>query len=121
MGPVQGQNLAYSLADDSGSLPIGVPEEYDDAGALFQVPMAPLSNTGGQPTYYDDPNEVEAPVGAGAGRPRVLLMGSTIAAIVVVGFAVLAVGVAITIKPTVSQQAIRDYEAVPGKYLPTMP
>lgn len=39
----------------------------------------------------------------------------------VVGFAALAVGVAINIKPVVSQQAVRDYEAVPGKYLPPMP
>lgn len=118
MSPVQGQHLAYSLAPDSGSLPIGVPEEYDDSG--YQTPMPSLGAAGAVPPIYRD--DLEDPVGAGsAGRPRILLMGSTIAAIVVVGFAVLAVGVAISIKPTVSQQAIRDYEAVPGKYGPIMP
>src|SRR3546814_19100114 len=116
MGPVQGQNLAYSLADDSGPLPIGVPEEYADAGAPFQVPMAPLSNTGGQPTYYDAPNEVEAPVGAGAGRPRVLRMGRTLAPIVLVSFVVRAVGAAIPLKPPVSQPATPASAASPATH-----
>lgn len=120
-GPVIGRHLAYSMADDSGSLPIGVPEDYNDSGAGLQMPMAPLSNTAGGSAPFTYQTELEEPATAGAGRPRVLLLGSTIAAIVVVGFAALAVGVAITIQPTASQQAIRDVEAVPGKYLPTMP
>lgn len=117
--PAMGQHLAYSMADDSGSMPIGLAEEYDDSAPL-QTPMNPLS--GATPTSYaEDPREYDGAIDAGAGRPRVLLLGSTIAAVVVVGFAALAVGVAINIKPTVSQQAVRDIEAVPGKYLPPMP
>ena len=54
-------------------------------------------------------------------RPRILLVGSTIAAIVVVGIAVLAVGVAIGIKPVVSQQAVRSDESVPGRGLSGAP
>lgn len=118
-GPVMGEHLAYSMTDDSGSLPFAVAEEYEDTDAALQQPMAPLSYAGTHTGRTDAPEEFEEPVPAA--RPRILLLGSTIAAIVVVGFAVLAVGVAIGIKPTASQQAVRDTEAVPGKYLPPMP
>lgn len=117
--PVIGEHLAYSMADDSGSLPFGVAEEYQADNNPLQTPMSPLPNVPPGAGYADDPNEIEDPVGAG--RPRVLLLGSTVAAAVVVGFSVLAVGVAIAIKPTASEQAVRDYEAVPGNYLPPMP
>lgn len=119
-GPVIGDHLAYSMVDDSGSLPLGMPEEYDTGSNSLQTPMAPLPNVPPGSGYADDPREIIDDL-VGGGRPRVLLLGSTIAAIVVVGFSVLAVGVAIAFKPTASQQAVRDYEAVPGKYLPPMP
>ncbi|MGK2855396.1 MAG: hypothetical protein ACSLE3_15040, partial [Microbacteriaceae bacterium] len=116
---VIGEHLAYSMAEDSGSIPLGIPEEYDETP--LQTPMSPLSNVSASAPHTDDPDEFEEPTAATGGRPRVLLLGSTIAASVVVGFAVLAVGVAINIKPAVSQQAVRDYEAVPGKSMPPMP
>ncbi|MDN4521282.1 hypothetical protein [Mycolicibacterium austroafricanum] len=117
-GPQIGEHLAYSMAPDSGSMSVGYGADYGQYGSEvpLQASMAPLGHT-------DDPDEVEEqPMSAvPAGRPRILLVGSTIAAIVVVGFAALAVVVAISIQPAASQQAIRDYEAVPGKYLPVMP
>ena len=138
-GPVQGQHLAYSLVDDSSALSAG----YSSYPSGYQsVPgYTGTSSYGSTPGYGNAPGfsstamtqaapaaEVD-PVGYPAAtaaatpvaRPRILLVGSTIAAIVVVGFAVLAVGVAIGIKPTVSEQAVRGDESVPGKYLPVLP
>ncbi|OBY29898.1 hypothetical protein [Mycolicibacter kumamotonensis] len=108
---VPGQQLAYSeVADDTGSWPPA------DA-APMQTPLEPLSAI--------DPDEVDDADGAATpepARPRVLLVGSTIAGIVVVGFAALAVSVAIGIRPTVSQQALRVQDpSVPGDYLPVTP
>lgn len=124
-GSIPSQNLAYSMADDSGPLDLA----YASTGTSgpLQTPLAPLS--------YGDRAGVAGVSGASAtavpvetddlapppARPKVLLVGSTIAAAIVVGFAVLAVGVAVQIKPTASNQAVRDIEAVPGKYLPVMP
>ncbi|MDZ4269657.1 MAG: hypothetical protein U1D00_28910, partial [Mycobacterium sp.] len=113
-GPQIGEHLAYSMDPDSGAFDAGYGPYGNDVP--MQAPMAPLS-------HADDPDEFdeEPAVAAAPGRPRILLVGSTIAAIVVVGFATLAVVVAISIQPAAVQQAIRDYEAVPGKYLPVMP
>ena len=117
--PVMGQHLAYSMADDTGSLPFGSVDSREYGASPLQMPTGPVSNATAAAFHTNDPNEFDQPV-AGA-RPRILLLGSTIAAIVIVGFAVLAVGVAINIQPTASEQAVRDAEAVPGKYLPPMP
>jgi hypothetical protein len=54
-------------------------------------------------------------------RPRILLVGSTLVAVVIVILALAATGVAIAFKPTASEQAVRVEESVPGKYLPVMP
>jgi hypothetical protein len=111
--PQVGQ-LAYSLADDGQPLTAYMGNSGGSRGSSgLQTPMAPLS-------HADDPREADGAAAAPA-RPRMLLLGSTIAAIVIVGFAVLAVGVAIGIKPTAGTQAVRENEAVPGKYLPVMP
>jgi len=116
-GPQIGEHLAYSMDPDSSSTPLAYVDDFGGFGDVpMQSPMASLSHT-------DDPTEVDddiAPAGTG-GRPRILLVGSTIAAIVVVGFATLAVVVAISIKPSATIQAIRGDESVPGKFLPTMP
>ncbi|MEW5808617.1 MAG: hypothetical protein AB1925_04110 [Actinomycetota bacterium] len=115
--PQIGEHLAYSLDPDSSSTPLAY---VDDFGGFSDVPMqSPMASL----SHTDDPTEVEddlVPASTG-GRPRILLVGSTIAAIVVVGFAALAVVVAISIKPSATIQAIRGDESVPGKYLPTMP
>lgn len=108
----QRQQLAYSEVDDTGGLDTEF--EYADTDVPLQTPMRPLSAI--------DPEEVDDGVTAAAPRPKMLLLGSTVAAIVVVGFAALAVSVAISIRPTVTQQAIRmQDETVPGKYFPVTP
>ncbi len=105
----QAQQLAYSEVDEA--------EDYavDSAAVPLQTPMAPLSSV--------DPNEFEFEEDdAPAGRPRVLLLGSAVAALVVVGFAALAVSVAIGIRPAVSSQAVRlSDESLAGKYFPVAP
>ncbi|MFV8228628.1 hypothetical protein [Mycolicibacterium fortuitum] len=107
LGP-QVQQLAYSQVDDPGDDVLGT------ADVPMQTPMRPLSAI--------DPDEVEAGEDTAPARPRVLLLGSTVAAIVIVGFAALAVSVAISIRPTASEQAIRmQQETVPGKYFPVAP
>ncbi len=104
----QAPQLAYSEVDDA----------EDDAWAAADVPM----QTPMRPLSAVDPEELESEEDAPAVRPKVLLLGSTVAAIVVVGFAALAVTVAINIRPQVTEQAIRlQNEAVPGKYFPVAP
>lgn len=115
MSPQLGDQLAYSMAPDSDPIDLGYSPEIDayDSG----IPSQPL-----EPHPYDPAELAAAPTTATpAARPRTMLVGSTIAAMVMTGFAVLAVVVAISIQPTASEQAIRDYESVPGKYLPVMP
>lgn len=109
----QAQQLAYSEVDDTGGLDTDF--EYADTDVPLQTPMRPLSAI--------DPEEVEDDgATAAAPRPKMLLLGSTVAAVVVVGFAALAVSVAISIRPTATQQAIRmQDETVPGKYFPVTP
>src|SRR5690625_4908655 len=96
----QGDQLAYSEVDEGDDL-----DDLDAVGGADEF------------TPFDT---ARAP--AASQRPRALLLGSTVAAAVVVGFAALAVGVAIGVKPVNSQQAIRTQDdAVPGKYFPTSP
>ncbi|MGE2716268.1 hypothetical protein ACQI4L_19615, partial [Mycolicibacterium litorale] len=107
LGP-QAQQLAYSEVDGYS--------DFDLSGAVpMQTPMQPLSAV--------DPEEVESDEeDAPAARPRALLLGSTVAAVVVVGFAALAVSVALNIRPDVTQQAVRlSEESVAGKYFPVAP
>ena len=111
LGP-QVQQLAYSEVADTGEFE----SEYNyAAGAVpMQTPMRALS--------INDPEEVEDDAVVAGPRPKMLLVGSTVAAVVVVGFAALAVSVAIGIRPAASQQAIRmQQETVPGKYFPVAP
>ncbi|BBZ35911.1 hypothetical protein [Mycolicibacterium confluentis] len=105
----QAQQLAYSEVDEAEDCAV------DSAVVPMQTPMQPLSAV--------DPDEVEFEEGdAPAGRPRVLLLGSAVAALVVVGFAALAVSVAIGIRPAVSSQAVRlTDESLAGKYFPVAP
>lgn len=103
----QEPQLAYSEVEDSGSFPVA------SGDVPMQTPMHPLSAI--------DPEEFDAEDAAPEGRPRVLLLGSTVAAVVVVGFAALAVSVAINIRPTVSEQAVRLDDSVAGKYFPVAP
>ncbi|MGV0715833.1 hypothetical protein ABQE93_10545 [Mycolicibacterium sp. XJ662] len=106
---VQAQQLAYSQVEDSGDFGLV------GADVPLQTPMQPLSAV--DPEEFETEEEDVAP-----NRPRVLLLGSTVAAVVVVGFAALAVSVAINIRPTASVQDVRlQEEAVAGKYFPNSP
>ena len=114
--PQLGPQLAYSEAADSGPLPF-------EAGNYSDVPMqsamAPLSATA-----YDDLEESEESF-APQGRPRMLLVGSSLAGLVVVGFAALAVTVAIGIRPTAAVAPVPNeaqYVNPPqDKFLPYVP
>ncbi len=122
----QGEQLAYSAVDEGDDLgglgdygDYGGPDDYGGPGepAPFD---AGFTDAAGD-DWADDPTAT-APASVAARRPRALLLGSTVAAAVVVGFAALAVGVAIGVKPVNRQQAIRTQgDAVPGKYFPTSP
>ena len=109
LGP-QAQQLAYSQVDDV--------QDFELAGAAvpMQTPMQPLSAV--DPADYETEEDEVVP----AKRPPALLLGSTIAAVVVVGFAALAVNVAINIRPQAHEQAVRvAEESVGGKYFPVAP
>ena len=114
MAPAEPQ-LAYSEVDEFGTETGGMSLAGPASGGQIPMPMRPLPDI--------DPDELDAvDPGVDQGRPRVLLLGSAVAAVVVVGFAALAVSVAIGIRPVVSEQAIRmNEEAVPGKYFPVSP
>ncbi|OSC34124.1 hypothetical protein B8W67_08185 [Mycolicibacillus koreensis] len=109
----QGEQLAYSEVDEGDDLEgFG---DYDGYGGAGGVADGTGDDWANEPT-------ATGPASVAAHRPRALLLGSTVAAAVVVGFAALAVGVAIGVKPVNSQQAIRTQDdAVPGKYFPTSP
>lgn len=108
----QAQQLAYSQVDDAGDF--GIP----GGEVPMQTPMRPLSAM--DPQDYET-EEAEADDSA-ADRPRALLLGSTVAAVVVVGFAALAVTVALNIRPDVREQAIRlTDDTLAGKYFPVAP
>ncbi len=109
----QAQQLAYSQVNDA--------EDYGiaDAAVPMQTPMRPLGAV--DPQDYEV-EEVAQDAAAPADRPRALLLGSTVAAVVVVGFAALAVTVALNIRPDVREQAIRlTDDALAGKYFPVAP
>lgn len=108
-----GPHLAYSLASDSGSLPPLSAAEYD---IPMQTAMSPLSQ------LLDTQEEEESTADASRRHPRLLLLGSSIAAAVIVGFAALAVTVAIGIRPTANQQTVEQQAAHPvPTFLPLQP
>lgn len=106
-------HLAYSQVDDSGGL------AWAAEDIPQQTPMQPLS-VDAAADYETE--EVEEPDTGRVRQPRTLLIGSTVAAVVVVGFAVLAVSVAINIRPESDRQTVRTAEeTVTGKYFPPAP
>ncbi|BBZ62576.1 phosphopeptide-binding protein [Mycolicibacterium monacense] len=109
----QAQQLAYSQVDDAEDFGIA------DAAVPMQTPMRPLSAVDSQDYEVEESAEEAA---APADRPRALLLGSTVAAVVVVGFAALAVTVALNIRPDVREQAVRlTDDSLAGKYFPVAP
>ena len=106
------QQLAYSLDPDLE--PAGEVTAYGPAAAA----EAGYVDTGYDDYGYEDGYEEEPE----QRDRRPLLIGSTVAAFMIVGFATLAVSVAVSIKPTSSAQALRlQDDAVPGKYFPVAP
>lgn len=99
LGP-QGSQLAYSEVDeiDDGCFPAG--------GAPPPNQMPPLTVDPGEADFADD--------AAVSSRTKVSLLGSAVAAVVTVGFAALALSVAIGIGPTTNQQAIRTLFVLTG-------
>ena len=109
LSPQIGPQLAYSMVDDSGSLPpLGTTGNYDASDIPSQSRMSPLSQA-------DDDDEEDDTVAAGAVavRPRYLLLGCGIAATIVVAFAALAVTVAVGLRPAARQVAMAQPQQHP--------
>ncbi|MCB9440552.1 MAG: hypothetical protein H6523_09925 [Mycolicibacterium sp.] len=109
------QQLAYSLDPDLE--PAGEATAYGPAAAAeagyVDTGYGDYDDYGYEDGYEEEPEQRDR---------RPLLIGSTVAAFMIVGFATLAVSVAVSIKPTSSSQALRlQDDAVPGKYFPVAP
>lgn len=143
MATAQGENTALALAAGAAMTGMTPTAASPVAGPASADPsMTQLSPQGPQlaysevdddeawePTQLDEPDADEdwesteylAPLERRA-RPRALLVGSTFAAAVVVGFAALAVGVAVGVSPTAARQDVRaQAPSVPGNYFPNSP
>jgi hypothetical protein len=95
MRPAHGEQLAYSMAEESELLPMDAMSESEDDYAEDIAPRL---------------------------SPRSLLISNAVVAFAIIGFAVLAVVLAVTIRPTSSQQPVQGHpNAAPGKYMPPLP
>ncbi|HWT50203.1 MAG TPA: hypothetical protein VN255_17085, partial [Mycobacterium sp.] len=94
--------LAYSMADE------GEPLGMDQLGPEFDE--------------YDDVDDTEGATGRVPLSRRSLVLGNAVIAFAVIGFASLAVAVAVAIRPTSSQQPVVGHQnAAPGKFMPLLP
>ena len=94
--------LAYSMAGDSELLPV----EMDEYGPEFDE-FGDFDEAGGGPARLSR---------------RSLLIGNAVIAFAVIGFASLAVAVAIAVRPAASQAPVVGHQnAVPGKFMPLLP
>jgi hypothetical protein len=90
--------LAYSMADDGQDLPVD--DEFGDE-------------------YYDDE---EAQTTAQRLSGRSLLISNAVVAFAVIGFASLAVAVAISVRPAAASEPVVGHQnAAPGKFMPLLP
>jgi hypothetical protein len=93
--------LAYSMTDDGEPLPV-----EGELGPDFHE-------------YYDDE---EAQTTAQRLSGRSLLISNAVVAFAVIGFASLAVAVAITVRPTAAAEPVVGHQnAAPGKFMPLLP
>jgi hypothetical protein len=93
--------LAYSMTDDGEPLPV-----EDEFGPDFHE-------------YYDDE---EAQTTAQRLSGRSLLISNAVVAFAVIGFASLAVAVAVTVRPTAAAEPVVGHQnAAPGKFMPLLP
>ncbi len=91
--------LAYSMAGDAELVP-GEVEEYG-------------------PPEYDDFETEAVPTRL---NRRALVISNAVIAFAVIGFASLAVAVAVAVRPTASQQPVVGHQnAAPGKFMPLLP
>jgi hypothetical protein len=95
MSAQHGEQLAYSMADESELLPMDA--ESGPEGDYAEGPGGRLST-------------------------RSLLISNAVVAFAVIGFAVLAVAVAVTIRPSASTQPVQGHpNTAPGKFMPPLP
>jgi hypothetical protein len=93
------QQLAYSMADEGE--PFGADESGDE---------------------YDDFDDAEAETGQLPLSRRSLVLGNAVIAFAVIGFASLAVAVAVGVRPTASAAPVVGHQnAAPGKFMPLLP
>ncbi len=93
------QQLAYSMAGDDELLPADGLDEFDDE--------------------YDDGEADTGPVPLSR---RSLLLGNAVVAFAVIGFATLAVAVAVVVRPAAAQEPVVGLQnAAPGKFMPLLP
>ncbi len=93
------QQLAYSMADEGQPL---AADEFGDEG--------------------DDFDDAEAETGQLPLSRRSLVLGNAVIAFAVIGFASLAVAVAVAVRPTASAEPVVGHQnAAPGKFMPLLP
>jgi hypothetical protein len=93
------QQLAYSMAGDDELLPADGLDEFDDE--------------------YDDGEADTGPVPLSR---RSLLLGNAVVAFAVIGFATLAVAVAVVVRPAAAQEPVVGLQnAAPGNFMPLLP
>ncbi|WP_122524994.1 hypothetical protein, partial [Mycobacterium attenuatum] len=105
MGEAEDAQLAYSEAGD-----------YDDYADDF----------GEYDDYAGDSDDYADDDAAAAGRQRLnarsLVISNAVVAFMVIGFASLAVAVAVAIRPTAASEPVQGYQnAQPGKFMPLLP
>ena len=97
--PAEEPQLAYSMTDDGELLPADGIDEFDD-------------------DFYDE----DAEIGRQRLSGRSLLISNAVVAFAVIGFASLAVAVAVTIRPTAASEPVVGHQnAAPGKFMPLLP
>ena len=93
-----GAQLAYSLTADADLLP------YQELGVL------------------GEPDEEQVAAGPPVLTSRSLLISNAVIAFAVIGFATLAVAVAVAVRPAASQMPVQGHQnATPGKFMPLLP
>src|ERR1700691_4231413 len=90
------------MARDDELLPVDMDDEYDDD--------------------YDDVVDADAQTGPLRLSTRSLLISNAVIAFAVIGFASLAVAVAVAVRPTAASEPVIGHQnAAPGKFMPLLP
>lgn len=106
-GQDEDEQLAYSQAGENELLPVTGADEYGDYGP--------------DDDEFADDYDNEAPAGTRLSS-RSLLISNAVVAFAVIGFASLAVAVAVAIRPTAASEPVEGHQnAQPGKFMPLLP